>query len=445
MYQKTTINKLNHNMMKLAFSILAGLLFFLGCTPDTDESPKNKPQAQLLVDDGGLDLYTGFRATVVADSTYKNARHIAVNDNGDIYLKIRSDKTSGILALRDTTGDGKVNIRAEFSAINGTGMDIYNGYLYASSKTEVFRYKLNEGALLPDTTAEVVISGFPEQSQHAAKSFTFDDNGHIYVNVGAPSNACMENLRTTGSKGQDPCPQRTWQASIWQFDAEKLGQTQQEHGHQYCTGIRNCVALDWNHHSNGLFAVMHGRDQLSMFWPDFYDDKQNAELPSEEFLQIDDGDDFGWPFCYHDPEKNLKVLAPEYGGDGNKIDRCAEKKDPVLGFPAHYAPNDLLFYRGDQFPERYKNGAFVAFHGSWNRAPEPQKGYLVAFVPFRNGLPTGEWEVFADGFSGVKTIASTGDAKHRPMGLAEGPDGSLYITDSAKGKIWRITYNERSI
>jgi mono/diheme cytochrome c family protein len=100
----------------------------------------------------------------------------------------------------------------------------------------------------------------------------------------------------------------------------------------------------------------------------------------------------------------------------------------------------MFFYTGNQFPERYKNGAFIAFHGSTIRAPYPQAGYFVAFVPFKNGAPTGEWEVFADGFAGVDTIVNTRDAKGRPMGIAMGPDGSLYLSESEKGKIWRVMY-----
>ena len=433
------------NMNKILVPILACMLWIAGCGPSNEQQSEAPAEGPQFANDGNLDLIDGFQATVVADSTYRQARHISVNDNGDIYVKVRSDKTSGILALRDTDGDGKADLREEFGSVNGTGLEVYNGYLYASSKAEIYRFKLDPNNLLPDTTAEMVVGGFPEQNEHAAKSFAFDDDGHIYVNVGAPSNACMVEHRTAGSKGHDPCPQRVWQASIWQFDANTPGQTQQEDGHQYCTGVRNCVAMDWNHQTNSLYAVMHGRDQLSMFWPDLFDDQQNAELPAEEFLQIDDGDDFGWPFCYYDGFKNSKVLAPEYGGDGEETGLCAEKKDPILAFPAHFGPNDLLFYQGDQFPDKYKNGAFIAFHGSWNRAPEPQKGYLVAFVPFSEGQPTGDWEIFANGFAEADTIAGPNDAVHRPMGLAEGPDGSLYITDSRKGKIWRVTYSNTLI
>jgi len=229
--------------------------------------------------------------------------------------------------------DMKIDEKVEFGNFHGTGIDIHQGFLYASSNEEVFRYKLIDGALMPDTVAEKVISGFPEQNEHASKPFTFDDAGNIYVNVGAPSNACMENHRTAGSKGMDPCPQRVWQASIWKFDADKLGQTQQADGHQYSTGLRNCMALDWNTTANSLYAAQHGRDQLSMFWPDMYDDQQNAELPAEEFVQIDDGDDFGWPFCYYDHFQDKKVTAPEYGGDGNDVSRCQDKKGPIMAFP----------------------------------------------------------------------------------------------------------------
>jgi mono/diheme cytochrome c family protein len=179
---------------------------------------------------------------------------------------------------------------------------------------------------------------------------------------------------------------------------------------------------------------------LHLLWPDKFTRWQSALLPGEEFQRVTDGADFGWPYCYYDQMKKKKLLAPEYGGDGNRIGRCVEKDQPVMAFPGHWAPNDLFFYTGDQFPEHYKNGAFIAFHGSTNRSPYPQAGYFVCFVPFKNGLPEGDWEVFADGFAGDDPIESAGDAVYRPMGLAMGPDGSLFVSDSKKGKIWRISF-----
>jgi glucose/arabinose dehydrogenase len=109
-------------------------------------------------------------------------------------------------------------------------------------------------------------------------------------------------------------------------------------------------------------------------------------------------------------------------------------------YGGHWAPHDMLFYRGDHFPRRYRDGAFIAFHGSWNRAPLPQEGYNVVFQPLTSGEGGGSFEVFADDFAGRAEIPSPGEAAARPMGLAEGPDGTLYISDSVQGKIWRVMY-----
>ena len=114
-----------------------------------------------------------------------------------------------------------------------------------------------------------------------------------------------------------------------------------------------------------------------------------------------------------------------------------------MAYPAHWAPNDLLFYSGKNFPARYQDGAFIAFHGSWNRAPEPQAGYKVVFQPMKDGKPSGAYEVFADGFAGEMKDNSPRNAQYRPVGLAVGPDGSLYVSDSQKGRVWRISYGKK--
>ena len=178
---------------------------------------------------------------------------------------------------------------------------------------------------------------------------------------------------------------------------------------------------------------------LHTLYPDLYDQKTSAILPAETLYRINEGDDAGWPYIYYDQVQKKKILAPEYGGDGKKTGG-ENALDPVAAFPGHLAPNALLFYTGDMFPEKYKNGAFIAFHGSWNRAPERQAGYLVAFVPFKNGMPSGDWEVFADGFAGPGDILSPSDAEHRPTGLAQGPDGSLYVSDDSGGTLYRIVH-----
>ncbi len=109
-------------------------------------------------------------------------------------------------------------------------------------------------------------------------------------------------------------------------------------------------------------------------------------------------------------------------------------------FPAHYAPNGLLFYTGTQFPEQYRNGAFVAFHGSWNRAPLAQQGYNVMFVPFKDGKPAGDPTVFADKFGGADPVMDPRKATYRPSGIAQTRDGGVYVSEDAKGRIWKISY-----
>ena len=153
---------------------------------------------------------------------------------------------------------------------------------------------------------------------------------------------------------------------------------------------------------------MHGRDQLSQNWPRLYTTQQGADEPAEELVQLRQGADFGWPECYYDNAQNKLVLAPEYGGDGGKaVGVCAQKQAPVAAFPGHWAPNDLLIYTGTAFPKPYQGGAFIAFHGSWNRAPEPQGGYNVVFQPLASGKAAGKFIVFAAGFAGRVFAAAT--------------------------------------
>jgi glucose/arabinose dehydrogenase len=287
---------------------------------------------------------------------------------------------------------------------------------------------------------ERIITGLVDGSQHNTKSIALDNDGNIYVNIGAPSNSCQEQDRTNGSMGKDPCPILETAGGIWQFKADKKDQSYPQ-GVHYASGIRNVVGLDWNNVTNTLFVMQHGRDQLNMF-PQYYNDQQSAELPAEEMLEVKKGSNFGWPYCYYDDVQHKKILAPEYGGDSKKQGRCSDVDTPVIAFPAHLAPNGLLFYTGNQFPEKYRNGAFIAFHGSWNRAPLPQKGYFVVFVPFKNGKPSGNYELFASGFPGKDVLKGPNDAKYRPSGLAQGPDGALYVSDDTKGKIWKVTYNK---
>ncbi|MBN1387344.1 MAG: hypothetical protein JW965_02800 [Bacteroidales bacterium] len=352
--------------------LLIILISFLGmqCNTGINNSTGLIPDA----DNGGISLPQGFSALVVADDLGRG-RHIDVNDNGDIYMALRRlNNGKGVVALCDTSGDGRADIIKYFGDHAGTGMEIHNGYLYFGGDTMVLRYKLEPGMLAPEQEPELVVSGFPDQNQHRDKPFAIDNAGYIYVNVGAPSNACMEQTRTIGSPGMYPCPQLERQAGIWRFRVDKLNQTQQENGYRYASGIRNSIALTWNHLNDNLYVVMHGRDQLHQFYPDLYTERESAELPAEELLLVKDGSVFSWPYYYYDQIKKKMVLAPEYGGDGEKTEGPVEVEDPIMGF------------------------------------------------------------------AGTEVVKSPSRAEHRPMGIAMGGDGSIYVCDSQKGKIWRIFY-----
>jgi len=373
------------------------------------------------------------------------ARHLDVADNGDVFVALRDSRTNregplvpgGVLALRDTDGDGRLDQQERWAETGGNDVVLAEGAVYFAPNDAVLRYTLAEGSLRPDGAPDTVVSGLPADRSHTAKSIALGPDGSLYVNIGAPSNACMEEARTEGSPGLDPCPQLDDRAGIWRFDGSTSGQVQAD-GTRFATGLRNVVALRWHPTWNLLFGAQHGRDQLHSMFPDLFTDEESAEKPAEEFVQIQMADDFGWPYCYYDQVQGLRVLAPEYGGDGAEVGRCADAKSPLVGFPGHWAPNDLEFNTGTQYPARYAEGAFIAFHGSWNRAPLPQDGFRVAFVPMTSGIVTGDWEVFADGFRAEEGNERGWTA--RPVGLALAPDGSLYVTDSREGRIWRIVW-----
>ncbi len=428
--------------MKTYLLPLALTLALVACQRPEVEPPEATARPSCSSDhvDHELQLPEGFCALVVADSLGRG-RHLAVRGNGDVFLALRQPNDAGaIAAVRDTDGDGRADRVAYFGDTGGTGIHWRGEHLYFAADTFIVRYPMGDG-LLPEGPPETIVSGFASQPSHAAKPFEFDDAGFMYVNVGAPSNACMESRRTPGSPGQEPCSLLEGTSGVWRFRADVPGQTMADDGVRYASGIRNGVANAWNVTTGKLYVVQHGRDDLHRFWPEHFTEEQNNALPAEEFFEVEEGDDFGWPYCYYDHQEGLKVLSPEYGGDGMAIGRCGQAKDPLFGFTAHWAPNDLVFYEGTDlhFPERFHGGAFVAFHGSWNRAPE-QQGFNVTFAPFADGAVTDVPEVFADGFAGPDPVRTAGSAFARPTGLAVGPDGSLYVSDSVRGRIWRIVY-----
>ena len=433
------------------------------------ESPANRPDtvgtkgsataaatpAPCTTGTADLTLPAGFCATIFADSISK-ARHVAVASNGDVYTTLEGTQPSAekqmsgadkggpppasFVALRDTNHDGRADIVKRIGSIGNTGVALANGFLYVDEGKQIVRYARSDTALAPEGKREVIVSNVPLSGGHRARNIAIGGDGALYMNVGSKTNSCQVKDRGNESPGIDPCTELQTRAGIWKYDANKPGQAFSAK-ERFATGIRNgmgiAVAGDGK-----VYATQHGRDQFLQNWPKIFPTPEySAENPAEELLQVNQGDDFGWPYCYYAVDQKKLVDAPEYGGDGKKTDRCASKKAPLAVFPGHWAPMSLLFYTGTAFPEKYRSGAFIAFHGSWNRAPQPQAGYRVVFQPLANGAASGEFETFANGFvADTGQALQPGTAKHRPTGLAQAPDGALIVTDDAGGRIYRITY-----
>ncbi len=410
------------------------------------------PSGKCSGDDSGLTLPPGFCATVFADGI-GHARHLVVAANGVVYVNTWSGRYYGddtphaggfLVALQDSGGRGKADVNERFGATlqsggaGGTGIGIYKGWLYAELNDKIVKYPFKEGSILPGAASQVVVSGLPLGGDHPMHPFAIDANGDLYVDVASATNSCQEKNRTLKSPGKNPCAELETRGGVWRYDARKINQTFSPAA-RYATGIRNAEGFGVDAIGHHIFVTQHGRDQLHTNWPDVIQDPElEATLPSEEVLLLKQGGDYGWPMCYHDPYRKALLLAPEYGGDGKTAGVCAQKIEPTAYFPAHWAPNGMVLYDRKQFPARYRQGLFIAFHGSWNRAPYAQGGYNVVYQGLSGAEASGKCEIFADGFAGADK--SPEKAAHRPSGLAVGPDGALYVSDDVAGRIYRIVY-----
>jgi glucose/arabinose dehydrogenase/cytochrome c5 len=403
-------------------------------------------------DDSGLKLPRGFCATIFADGI-GHARHLVVAPNNVVYVNTWSGsyypageavhEGGFLLALQDKSGTGKADIIERFGGTaqdgshGGTGIALYNGSLFAEVNDRIIRYKLPAGGLVPSDPPVTVVSGLPLGGDHPMHPFYISDDGMMYVDVATATNACQLKNRTLHSPGADPCMELETRGGIWRYDAKKANQTFSP-SERYATGIRNAEGFGVDRATNRVYITQHGRDQLHANWPELYKPEEEATLPSEEVMLLKKDGDYGWPECYYDPGLKRLVLAPEYGGDGKKAGVCSTKTGPAVAFPAHWGPNGMVFYDQKQFPSAYRNGLFIAFHGSWDRAPYTQGGYNIVFQALTRSGDAGRCEIFADGFAGP--VISPEGAIYRPSGVAVGPDGALYVADDMKGRIYRITY-----
>jgi len=353
-----------------------GLISALSGQAQSNSGANPKSQA-CSNDDSGLTLPPGFCATVFADEI-GHARHLVVASTGVVYVNTWSGRYYGnapphaggfLVALKDTTGAGKADVIERFGETaqagghGGTGIGMYKGAIYAESNDRILRYSLTAGGIVPRDPPDTIVSGLPLSGDHPMHPYIIDADGTMYVDVASATNACQSKNRLPQAPGLDPCTELETRGGIWRYDANKTNQLFSP-AERSATGIRNAegFAID---SASRLFVTQHGRDQLRMNWPQFFKPEEEATLPAEELLLLKPGGDYGWPECYYDPFAGKLVLAPEYGGDGGKkVGVCAEKTAPVAAFPAHWAPNGMTLYDKKEFPARYHNGVFIAFHGS---------------------------------------------------------------------------------
>src|SRR6201996_681884 len=257
----------------------------------------------------GLMMPPGFHASVVADGLGP-LRHLAVRANGDIYASTGGEggKPEGLVAIQ-LGADGKADRIEHFSSVNGgTGITLYHGMLYAASGTAIYRFRFSGNSLLPEGDPETVIADLPRSGNHA---IAFDDAGHLFVGLGAKSNACSTKP-APGAKpvGQKPCPDLTAGGGIWRFDANRINQGFAD-GTQVATGIRFMTAMGWSPKA-GLYGIMHGRDGTHAAFPDIVSASDDDAI-GDEMHHVTDGTDFGWPYSYYDGARNIRLQAPDYG------------------------------------------------------------------------------------------------------------------------------------
>jgi glucose/arabinose dehydrogenase len=391
-------------------------------------------------DNGGISLPRGFCATRFAEGL-PGPRHMVVTPAGDLFVATapKEGASPSFIGLRDADRDGKAEQRENVGNVPGNGIDWRGGFLYFGANANIVRYPLANGLLKPSAEPVVIVRDLPATPDHTAKTVVVSGT-RLYVNIGSASNSCQQQNRTLESPGVDPCTELTTRGGVWQFDANRENQTQSD-GTRFATGTRNANALALNA-AGALFTAQNSRDQLHENWPDAFSEEDDLRLPAEGIFRLSQGDDYGWPYCYYDAEAAQYFLAPEYGGDGETVGRCANIKRPVSTLPAHWAPLGMVFYQGTQFPARYQRGAFIANHGSRfaPNASDPLPGYNVVFIPFtQSGTPAGPFERFAEDFAGSGRPLPD-NAQHRPVGVAVAPDGALFVSDDKGGVIFRIVY-----
>lgn len=336
----------------------------------------------------------GFAVNVFA-SGLDRPRFITFGPDGTLYAAERG--AGRIVALPDTDGDGRADAVRPFAAAleQPHSLAWHEGALYVGVPSGVVRLTDTDGNGMAEG-GETIVGDLPPGGAHTTRTVLFLPDGRMVVSVGSSCNVCVE---------ADPR-----RAAILVYDDASGA-----NGRLFATGLRNAVGLAVQPGTGELWATNNGRDFMG------------DDLPPETVYVIRDGGRYGWPACHAGD-----IPDPEFGGPG----ACDGMEQPVVEMQAHTAPLGLTFYTGDAFPEAYRDDLFIALHGSWNR-PEPV-GYEVVRVPLDNGIVAGPGEAFATGW-----LDAGGAVSGRPVGLAVGPDGALYVSDDRGGFIYRIAYDSQ--
>ena len=349
---------------------------------------------------GNLSLPEGFSIKVFAEDLI-NPRMIDVADDGTVYVTRRS--VGDVMMLRDEDGDGRADIQQTVaSRPQMHGIEIDGDTMYLTTVADVFRTTRNaDGTLAP---LERIISDLPAGGQHPNRMVVKGPDDMLYISVGSTCNACGET---------DP-------ENATMVRATPDGSSRSI----FATGLRNTIGYAFEPDTGALFGMDHGIDWLG-------DNEQHEELN-----RIEEGRGYGWPYVYGANRPNPQDYPP---GGISMEEWQAQSTDPVGLYTPHAAPMQLTFYTGDAFPEAYRGDAFVAMRGSWNR--KSPSGYEVLRIEFEDGAPV-RFTPFVTGFLMEDGESDTGwGHMGRLAGIAEGPDGTLYLSDDTNGVIYRISYD----
>lgn len=342
-----------------------------------------------------LRMPAGFRINVFAKDL-GNPRNIAIAPDGTVYVTRREEQD--VIALRDRNRDGRADemrtIASNLPFVNG--ITIYQNRLYYVTDTSLYASDLGRNGAVG---TQVLINDLPDAGQHPNRTVAFGPDGMLYISVGSTCNACDEpnDEHATMLRARPNGSNRTI----------------------YAQGLRNTIPFGWHPQTKQFWGLDHGSD-----W-------RGNDQPPEELNLIEQGKHYGWPFCFGDRRPDVYLPAEPEGK--SKAEFCATTEPPVLTYTAHSAPLAMVFYTASQFPQEYRNDAFVTMRGSWNR--NPPVGYKVVRIRYQNGKPT-RIEDFVTGFLNEQRTTQFG----RPVGIGVTPDGSLLFTDDTNGVIYRVTY-----